>query len=111
MPAKIDAIAIILESPLWPQRSLLGNSGQALFDAIVAEAKTFALHVAEERFGDALEMLGQWGRVANEFIDATLIFDPDPSIAEANRRMIAVFRYYCDASGYDFSQIQRRAAA
>jgi hypothetical protein len=102
---KIDALAIILSAPLWPKRENLSEAGKLLFDRMLADAKPFSLHVADIEFADALAIAAGWTPLLTEFIETAHINSPDTLTRITNRRMLAVYRHYIDATGVKFSAI------
>jgi hypothetical protein len=104
---KLDALSVIFRAPPGPYREHLSATGQALLDGIEAGGKGCALALADERFDDAFRTLGVWSSLFQSFIDATLVNDPDPRKAEANRRLCAVYRYWCRAPGVDWGEVTR----
>ena len=101
--SKMDAIAIILGSPLWPERELLSDSGTALHDAILNDAKEYALALSGDDFTKAFKIASAWP--ADQFMESTLINDPDVTVREANHRMLAVYQYYLDAMGFSWKEL------
>jgi hypothetical protein len=99
---KIAALEIILTAPLWPKREHLPDAGQALFDMIVADAKSYAGAISDNDFTAALVILNKWAGAFNAFIDTTLIAGNEPC-----ERMVLVFRHYADSFGADFNAIKR----
>lgn len=91
---KLAALDLIWGVPAWPKRDLLSPAGMALFDAICDGAKALALDVVDGEFGKALVVASAWGRLANAFVDTTLIDDEREDVREANHRMLRVFSYY-----------------
>ena len=99
---KMGALEIILTCPPWPKREDLTETGQRLFDLMVADAKPYALSIVDDAFGDALVTLCRWSAALNTFIDATMISGNPPA-----ERMVEVYRHYADAFGTDFNLIHR----
>lgn len=91
MSAKVDALEIIFRAPRWPRRDGLGPFGAVLYDALVRDAKPYALAVVESRFDDALVRAAVWGRLCNQFIDANRIDGH-----KGRQRLLGVMVYYLD---------------
>lgn len=89
---KLEALAIILGSPPWPDLESLGDSGARLYYAMLNDAKPLALAIAGERYAEALQILSKWP--AEEFMDETLINSPIASAQMANHRLLSVYCYY-----------------
>lgn len=107
MGQTLDALTIIIACPLWPRRGLLSPSGIRLHDSMVDGAKPYAKLVASGDAEGSLEYCNRWSGLADEFMETTLINDSDESVAEANRRMLAVYKHYLDCWGCDWTQISR----
>jgi hypothetical protein len=87
--AKFAAISIILLCPVWPHREQLTQTGQALHDRIVDDAKPYAGLISECRFSEALQIAINWSPFINDFIDNNIIQNN-----EENNRMVSVYVYY-----------------
>lgn len=91
MKKTLEALDIILSSPLWPNRENLSVSGQALFDSLVTNARVYALDCVNENYAKALETLVTWGKLTDQFIEETFIGSD-----ESNNRLLSVFLYYAN---------------
>lgn len=109
MAEKMNALTIIIGAPLWPREELLSKSGKALHDAIVRDAKPYALHVVREELAEAFALAASWP--ANEFMENTQINDPDAMVRLANHRMLRVYKHYMDATGIYWPAIEKGNAA
>ena len=98
--ATMGALAIILGAPLWPRRNVLSPEGVALHDAIVDRAKEYAKMIVAEEDEGAFAILCEWATLANRMLDATKVVGRAEEI-----KLLAVFTYYADASGVDWSKI------
>lgn len=103
---KVKALDIALSAPLWPKRELLSQSGQALYDLMLRDAKHYALAVAEERFEDAFKTVFGWSDALTSFMDTTLINSPDTLTRMTNRRLLRVHQHYFEATGVHWPSIQ-----
>lgn len=100
---KIDALRIIFGAPLWPRRTDLSETGRELHDAIVRDAKVFALAVVIGDFGSALRISAGWSSAVNHFMDDTRIKGHGPS-----EKLLSVYLYYCNQVA-DFSLVRKTA--
>lgn len=101
----LGAAIILLGSPCWPRRERLSAEGQSLYDAILRDAKAYC-YLCDAAASECLPILAEWSKLCNVWLDSTQINSPDPRVTKANHRMLAVFKYYCDAYA-DFGVIQK----
>ncbi len=94
---KLGAALIIISAPLWPKRDLLSESGKLLYDAILSQAKEYALELAQENTEKALAIISKWP--SQNFMEETLINHPDTMVRLANRRLLRVYKHYIQAAG------------
>jgi hypothetical protein len=98
---KLEALELICNAPLWPRREELPAEGHALFDAIVDDAKQYALAIVDGEFLSAFMMAARWSPLVNQFMDAVRIVGNVPA-----ERLLSVYVYYCRC-GADFAQVSR----
>ena len=96
---KLDALAIILSAPIWPQRGILNGAGRRLFDRMLEDAKPYSLHIAGCEFPEAWAIAAGWSPLLMDFIESAHINSPDTLTRMTNRRMLAVYKHYIDAGG------------
>jgi hypothetical protein len=88
---KLRALEIIFTCPLWAKREDLTNF--AVYDAMLANTKDYALAIADERYEDALTIASTWTAPLNEFLDNVMVNGD-----EAAQKMVAVYNHYMSYS-------------
>lgn len=89
---KLAVLEIILTAPIWPHAYELTPEGIRLYDAILKDAKQYAINMVEGNNEEIISTLTKWSKLIDPIFENMHVIDNKPT-----QKILAVYKHYADS--------------